>query len=229
MTAATRHPVVTRAGMAPTLLAAVLLLGSAVLQQLAALERWVVAAPMRHGDSIQSHLFDYSFPADPWEDVGAAAVLFGCGYLLLALGVVAALGSGRRRDRIAAVVVASCFGYMGMHALLSGLLGAPTILQSALLAVAPGLLAPVGLVVLAVSTARRAPAMSAACVLLLGATAPGYVFATFTVAPLLVGYQSFDTTPWTESVVAAATGLAGVALLLAAALRTIPRTSARAG
>ncbi|WP_043671899.1 hypothetical protein [Clavibacter michiganensis] len=229
-TTATRRPGADRTGTASVLLAALLLAASAGLQHAASLERWVQAPPMLGEHSIQSHLFDFSFPADPWEPVGDAAQLLGVGYLLLAAGLVAAVaGPGIRRPRgtlALAAAVAASFAYLGAHALVSGILGAPTALQSTTAAAVPGLVAPAGLVVLGVLHARPSPATAAACAMLLGATLPGHLVATFVVAPALVGEQSFDTTPWTESVVAAAVALAAVALLVGAGPRArAPRSS----
>jgi hypothetical protein len=218
-----RHPAVGPTGRASTMLAAVLVLASAGLQQRAALERWPDDGRLRGGHSIQSHLFDYTFPADPWESLGVAAELIGIGYLLLACALPLAFADARSRgDRavIPAVVgAAGSFGYLGVHALVSGLLDAPTVLQSTLVAAVPGLLAPVSLVALVVLHARPRPVTAAACALLLGATLPGHLVAMFFVAPVIVGFASHDTTPWTESVVAAWTALAGILLLVAAASR----------
>ena len=57
------------------------------------------------------------------------------------------------------------------------------------------------------------------CVFLLGSTALGYVLAAFLIAPIVAGEASHDTTPWTETVVAASTAAAGVAMILAAGVR----------
>jgi hypothetical protein len=219
----TRRAAVDPTGRASTALAAVLVLASAALQHQAALERWPDDGRLRGGHSLQSHLFDYTFPADPWESLGVAAELIGIGYLLLAFALPLAFADARSRGHrgvVPAVVgAAGSFGYLGAHALVSGLIDAPTVLQSTLVAAVPGLVAPASLVALVLLHARSRPATAAACALLLGATLPGHLVAMFLVAPAIVGYASFDTTPWTESVVAASTALAGVMLLVAAAMR----------
>ncbi|PPH19159.1 hypothetical protein C5C35_00055 [Rathayibacter sp. AY1F8] len=198
------------------------MLASAGLQQLAAAQRWAVAGPILGEQAIEDHRYDYSWPSDPWENVGSAAQLLGIGHLLVALAVLAAVGPGRRRSvAVLRTVVAAAFGCLGLHAVLSGILGAPTILQAMLPAVLLGLAAPAGLLVLAVLVARTSPLRAASFVLLIGSTLPGYLVATFAIAPALVGYQSYDTTPWTESVVAASVALAGASLLLEALIRSI--------
>ncbi|WP_146084445.1 hypothetical protein [Rathayibacter sp. AY1C1] len=209
-------------GSSGIIAAGALMLASAGLQQLAAVQRWAVAGPILGEQAIEDHRYDYSWPSDPWENVGSAAQLLGIGHLLVALAVLAAVGPGRRRPvAVLRIVVAAAFGCLGLHAVLSGILGAPTILQAMLPAVLLGLAAPAGLLVLAVLVARTSPLRAASFVLLIGSTLPGYLVATFAIAPALVDYQSYDTTPWTESVVAASVALAGAALLLEALIRSI--------
>ncbi|SMH49461.1 hypothetical protein SAMN06295885_3324 [Rathayibacter oskolensis] len=206
-----------------SLAAAGLVLASAALQLLASLERWVVAADAwtRTDRTIEDSLFDYFFPADPWENVGVSAQLYGVGGLLLALGVVATGRAFPPRVGGAPVlvaVVAGSFGLLGLHALVSGLLGAPSPLQNVGFQLVVGLLSALALVALALTWARRSWAAAIAALLLLGATLPGYLFSTFSIAPMITGYQSYDTTPWSETVVAGFTGAAGVLLLVAAAV-----------
>jgi hypothetical protein len=55
-----------------------------------------------------------------------------------------------------------------------------------------------------------------ACVFLIGSTALGGMLAASLIAPLIANGGSHDTTPWTESVVAASTAAAGLAMIFAA-------------
>ena len=226
-----------------SLLAAGLFLASGVLQLTASLQRWVVFRGSRAGDDVsaEDHLFDYSFPYEPWEPIGTAAQLYGLGYLFLALGVLAMpLGlaaltrTARRRsvlvfivlgEIVLAIVVSGSFAIHGVHALISGFTGVPSPLQhSGALSFWVGVL---GLVVLAVLW-RRSRAAVAACVFLIGATDLGYLLAAFVIAPVFAGGTSHDTTPWTETVVAASTVAAGIAMIVAA-LETIRHAKLRAG
>ncbi|AZS36304.1 hypothetical protein CVS47_00905 [Microbacterium lemovicicum] len=223
-------------GRFPGLIASLLLLGSAALQQIAAVQRWAQADPVQEGRSIEDHLFDYMFPEQPWVPIGVAAELAGVADLLLACGVGLAVFVGGRRFTVASVAAAPVilwFAYAGAHALLSGILGVPSALVSPVAALLLGTVAAVGLVAIAATVVRRSWATAVACLLLVGATWPGYVAAAFVIAPAFVGYQSFDSTPWTESVGAVATAAAGIALLVSALLTTytdtpLPQTGGRA-
>jgi len=207
------------------LVAAALLFAAAALQLIASLERWVgtPAAWAGAAGSVEDHLYDYSIPADPWVSLGSAAQLHGVGMLLVALGVVAsdwATNAGADRlSRSSALTVAAVFVLGGAHALLSGILGAPTPLQDPQLQLGLDAFAVAALVVLALRTVRASGPAALSCILLLGSTLPGYLVATFIIAPMIAGYQSYDTTPGTESVVAACVAGAA-ACLLGAALRS---------
>ncbi|MBB5640633.1 hypothetical protein [Cryobacterium roopkundense] len=205
-----------------SLAAAGLFVGSAVLQLLASLQRWVgLSGSGTLSDvSIEDHRFDYFYPADPWENVGTAAQLFGAGLLLLALGILVMTRAAAPRDghleRMLALLVASSFGIHGAHALVSGAIGAPTPLQYLPVQMLLSLIGFVGLVAVGARLLRVSRAASVACVLLVAVTLPGYIVATFQIAPVIAGYQSYDTTPWTETILAASTAAAGVALAIAA-------------
>jgi len=203
--------------------AAVLLLGSGALQLVASLQRWVGFRDSRAPDDIsaEDHLYDYSYPSDPWVPIGTAAQLFGLGCLLLAVGVLVMLAAAPRRRipamLLPAVVAAGSFALDGAHALSSGLAGVPSPVQHWL--DAQWFISLIGfccLVVLGVLWLRTSRAVAAACLLLLGSTVPGYLVATFGIAPALAGYQSHDTTPWTETIVAVSAAFAGIAMLVAA-------------
>ncbi len=212
------------------LAAAGLFMGSALLQLIASLQRWVVFSGSRQlGDiSAEDHLFDYYFPFDPWVPVGTAAQLFGIGALIQALGVlVMAVGvatlpnvSERHRGIAAimvsveialAVLVAAWFGLHGAHALASGTSGTPSSLQHLFLL---GFVSTDALIALAVLWRNKLWAASVACVFLIGLSLAGYLLATYVIAPLFAG-SSHDTAPWTETVVAASTAAAGIAMLFA--------------
>ena len=216
-----------RSSVSWSLTVAGLFLGSAMLQFVASLERWVVLrnSATRTETSIEDHLFDYSYPADPWENLGTTAQLFGVGLLLVALGILAMLRVARngRVERMLSLATAASFGIAGVHALVSGLLGVPSPLQYLPVQVLLNLVGFVGLIALAARWMRTAWAASVSCVLLLGVTLPGYLLATFQFAPVLAGYQSHDTTPFTETIVAVSTAAAGVAMLVGAGVTSRTR------
>lgn len=237
-----------RAAIIFSLTAAGLFLGSAVLQFVASLQRWVVFRSSLGPDGImaEDHLYDYFFPfesmdpvgtIDAWEPVGTAAQLFGTGLLIqalgilaMAIGVVALPGAASRHSAIRvitavcevmlATVVAAAFGIYGAHALISGLAGAPSPLQPW---VAIGWLGFAGLGALGALWLSRSREAALACVFLIGSSLAGYLIATYLIAPVVAGYTSHDTTPWTETVVAASTAAAAVAMLL------VVRRTARKG
>lgn len=208
-----------------SLIAAALFLVAAALQLTASLQRWVVFAGSRTGDdrSVEDHLYDYSYPYEPWEPIGTAAQLYGAGLLLTAVGVlilpigVAAMRRRRTRYRVVltigevvtAALVAGALGIDGAHALISGLTGTPSPLQHT---GAVGWVAFFGLIALGVIWHSSRAAVTT-CAFLIGSTWLGYLLAAFVIAPLFAG-GSHDTTRWTETVVAATTAAAGIAMLV---------------
>jgi hypothetical protein len=224
------------------LVAAALFLGSGGLQLVASLQRWVAfRASLEEPISAEDHLYDYSFAWDPWVPVGTAAELLGIGVLLMAIGVLAMpLGvltwaraiAGRRVavvvvivEFMIAILVAYSFAVYGAHALLSGLAGEPSPLRDS---GGLGWISVFGLLVLTVLWVPKSRAAMIASVFLLGSTGLGYLIAAFVIAPILAGGPSHDTTPWTETVIAASTAAAGVAMLLTAwmaARRREPRAA----
>jgi hypothetical protein len=212
-------------------IAGALYLGAAGLQLVAAIERWAVlrATGTRSGISIEDHLFDYSYPAAPWESLGSTAQFFGAGVLILASGLLAMAravpNSNGAFQRVLVIMVAVAFSATGAHALISGVVGAPTVLQFLPLRLLLSLVECVGLILLSVRWLKPAWPASVACVFLLGNTILGDLLASVHIAPKIVGYQSHDTTPWTEAVVAVTTAAAGLVLLIAAG---VARTSRRA-
>jgi len=79
------------------------------------------------------------------------------------------------------------------------------------------------LIILAVMSLPASRAVSLACLFLVGATVPGYLCASYAVAPIIIGYQSYDTTPWTETIVAGSTAAAGFCLLAGVAVAAFRR------
>jgi hypothetical protein len=207
-----------------SLVAAVLLLASAGLQLVASLERWVFLTNSwtRTDAWIEDSRFDYFYPADPWENLGTTAEMFGLGTVLLACGILAmaraAEGTISRPARLLSAVTASSFALTGLHALVSGVFDAPSPLQHPAVQLLLGAVGFIGLGVLGIRWLRSSAATSAACVFLLGASLPGYLWAAFVIAPAVAGTQSYDTTPWTETVVAATIAAAGLSMLVAAAV-----------
>ena len=204
------------------LVAAGFFLASALLQLVASLERWVSFSGARTDSTIEDHRFDYYYPADPWENLGTTAQVFGVGLLLLALGILAlARAAGRdgdRATRVLASVTAVSFALTGAHALASGLIGTPTALQYLPVQLLLSAVGFVGLIVLGVRFVRKSWLASVAFAMLLGSTLPGSLPANFTIAPEIITYQSHDTTPFTETIVAISTAAAAVVLLVAVAV-----------
>lgn len=210
-----------------SLRAAGLLLAVAVLQLAASLERWVAlsASWTRTDHLIEDHRFDYLYPSDPWESLGTTAQFSGAAFFLLALAILAmargAVRHPRASDRVIASVVAGTFAVDGLHGVLSGVTGSPTIVQYV---VDPlSLVSFIGLVVLAVRWFRSSWPAAIASVLITAITLPGYIVVTFVIAPGITNYQSFDTTPWSETIVAAFVALAALAMLIAASVATLAR------
>ena len=206
-----------RSPRAQGLAAAALLLLSAALQVLASLERWGErrTAWDRADISIEDHRFDYWFPAAPWENLGAAAQLYGLGMVALAGGVAFlafAAASNRTIARRLCLVAAAPPAVFGVHALISGLMGAPSPLGFTPIEILLGLAQTAGLILLALVCGRRSAGWAVGAVLLLGTTTFGYLVSTFGIAPAIVGYQSHDTTPFTETVFAAWAAASAVAV-----------------
>jgi len=169
--------------------------------------------------------------------VGQAAVLFGICYLLIGAAIVcvgvaarSAIAAGRGTV-VAAIISAVFFAFFGSHALISGLMGRPTPLQEVLATVGGaviGLAQVLSLVVLAAMVLRRSATWAVGLLLLGGTSMIGYLVAVFAIAPMIVGYQSYDTTPWSEGVLAATTAVSAVVFLGGSwVIRTVPRESLR--
>ncbi|WP_113718938.1 hypothetical protein [Arthrobacter dokdonensis] len=232
-----------RASIISLLAAASLFLVSAVLQLVASLQRWVAFSGSRAPEdlSVEDHVFDYYFPWEDWEPIGTTAQFFGTGILVQSLGIVAmAVGvlvrPGAAALRVTALaltiiesvlvlLVAATFGVVGAHALVSGVTGAASPLQhSESLFRVLTLVGFAGLIALAALWQRRLRAAMAACLFLIGSSLVGYVIATYMIAPVFAGGTSHDTTPGTETVVAASTAAAGIAMLFA--VRAVARRRA---
>lgn len=213
------------------IVAAGLFLASALVQWNASMQRWVTFSGSAdpNGPSVEDHMYDYYLPTEEWVPIGSAAELLGIGLLMTAIGF-AVLATAvlmipdPTKDHIKAVAIislgfdlllvlatAGLFAWMGLHTLLSGLQGTQSglldsgILMQLLLYL--GFAAPV---ILAVRWRNRLPAVSIACVFLLGSTVVGYIVSTYLIAPLIAG-MSHDTARWTETVIAVSTAAAGIA------------------
>lgn len=203
------------------LIMGVLLLASAVLQIQASLQRWVTARRgLAPGDiSIEDHRYDYDLPGVSWEPIGSAAQVYGAGLILLAAGILV-LGRvirGRRWLKVFSIVaIAVPFMLLGVHAVIAGLTGHVTSIGDAggLLLII-NVLGFVGLAVLLGDHTTTTPMEAWVGVFLFGSSLAGYFVASFLIAPVLNGDTSYDTTPWTETVIGAMTAAAGITALLA--------------
>lgn len=211
--------------------AAGLLLLSAALQVLASLERWGERRTGwdRADISIEDSRFDYWFPASPWENLGGAAQLYGLGMMALA-GGIAFLAFAATSNRTVAgglcLVAAAPPALFGIHALVSGLMGSPSPLGFTPVEILLGMAQAAGLIVLALVCGPRSAGWVVGSVLLLGTTTFGYLVSTFVIAPAIVGYQSHDTTPFTETVVAAWAAASAVAVTVGSLLWRAPSMDA---
>ncbi|WP_328531740.1 hypothetical protein OG984_11670 [Nocardioides sp. NBC_00368] len=212
------------------------LAGSGVLAYVAAWQRWSEVCPRGGFDEPaclqrQDHLYDYQWPASPWQPIGHAAEIYGLSVLLLAVAAFTLpflLMPVFRRHTLwpLAVIPAVVLVGIGVLVLASGIAGRPVAVPgfdlTALIVV--GVLWPTVLIISAViaasgygpdgwpeaaedrpSTARSVSTV--VTVLLIAATTvlPTY----FVVGPIAAAYVSHDTAPWSEAP-------AGVLLVLAA-------------
>lgn len=205
-----------------------LLAGSGVLTIVAAAQRWWPACQLGGFDTaeclrLQDHRYDFAGPSAPWTPVGAAAELQGVATLLLAVAVLFLPGllTGRRPRPpyiLAAVLVSAGFAVDALATWLSGRAGELVTLPwpwplGLLWVIAwPALL--FGSAVADTSVPLRVwTGRWAVVVCLLAST----TFITqLLLAPMFLGYSSYDTTPWSEVV----TG----ALLITAAVFLGPAT-----
>lgn len=215
------------------LLAVGALLTASTLQVLASLQRWVTASDSwsRTDSTIEDHRFDYFVPTAPWEPIGVAAALLGFAFLLLAVAIVALTLAIRRSgavsgiSRLIAAVAALPFAILGVHGLLSGLIGTPSFLAAV---ASPWLsfLCVVGLLALVGLWATQSIVLALSALALMGNTIMGYLIAAFVIAPAITGYQSYDTTPWTETIVAASPAIAALLIVVDIASRGRARVAA---
>ena len=194
----------------------------------AAAQRWWPACKGGDFDAVgclelQDHLYDYVAPTAPWVPVGSAAQLAGAAMVLLAVGVTLLpwLWLPRRPLVCLAVAVpALAVLFIGgltwsaglSHEATAGGMG-PTILVWSF-----GL--PVALAMAAATsrddhTPQRTTRWRVVITVLVAMATP---LAEFVFGPMLVGYRSHDSTPWTEAV----TGV----LLVTAGCAVWPATSA---
>ena len=192
----------------------------------AAAQRWWPACKPGDFDEVgclrlQDHLYDYVAPTGPWAPVGSAAQLAGVAMALLAVGVTLLpwLWLPRRPlvcmaasvPALAVLLIGGLTWNAGLsHEATAGGMG-PTILVWSF-----GL--PIALAMAAATsrdhTAQRTTRWRVVITVLIAMATP---LAELLFAPMLVGYRSHDSTPWTDAV----TGL----LLVTAGFAVWPATS----
>jgi hypothetical protein len=201
-----------------------LLAAAGVLQVAASEQRWWPAC--RSGDfetaaclRVQDHRFDFVLPGDAWVPLGHEAVLAGLSLLLLGTAVTVLpllLRPWRRAAHVWALCAVLGLSQLlaGLSTLVSGLLGRTIVdLWAPFVAFVwlgwPAVLTLTS--ILMVGHVRRPGAGWLLLVVLLTASTPlVQVFMT----PTVLGYMSYDTTPWSE--------VWGGACLLLAALAVWP-------
>lgn len=198
-----------------------LLLLSVVPQVVASIQRWRLHGTVMGASYpfVEDHNYDYNSPSDPWTNTGASAQYHGVGIVMVAAGLlvlvlaVTTVWLRRRRLLLALGVIASTgFLLEGLHALFSGIGGAPSPLETVSVVVASaGMLAMISLAILC---AGRVPVWGVAVALLVGNTSVGYAVSSLFLTPMLTGYVPFDSTPWHEVVVAIGTALAAVVVFV---------------
>jgi hypothetical protein len=193
----------------------------------AAAQRWWPACRRGDFDAVacikaQDHLYDYVAPTAPWVPVGNAALLAGVALALLAVGVTLLPWLWLpRRPLVCLVVVVPALAVL----VIGGLTWNAGLGQEALhVGVAPTILIwsfglPVALAMAAVTsrddhTAQRTTRWRVGITVLIAMATP---LGEAMFAPLLVGYMSHDSTPWTGAV----TGV----LLVTAGFAVWPATS----
>lgn len=200
-----------------------LLIGSGVLMIVSARERWWPACRLGDFDAPdcitrQDHLYDFLPPTQPWIPVGAAAEI-GAGALLLlglALLFLPWLLGGNHRAALTLPLGALLAATMLAVAVMTGRSG-----FSGRVVEGPGLqwvfwlwiLSPVALFVTWISSETADPRPGTPwrlwVVVFVSASTP---FGEFFLAPVLLGYGSYDTTPWSEAVSGVFLVAAGFAL-----------------
>ncbi len=214
-----------------TVAVSALLVGSGTLEVAAARERWWPACPLGGFDApacvrLQSHEFDFLTPADPWIPLGQAATLGGLSLLLLALamGILPWLLAAQSRSVTAAASLLMGLGALqnGIVTLRSGQVGRPVL--GAVLGPA-GWCLLLGLLLMFVVASTPEPGDEPRPgigwpLTLVGLLASSILLVQLLIAPIVLAYTSYDTTPWTEAV--------DGAVLLLAALAVWPATVVRA-
>ncbi len=196
-----------------------LLAASGALMGAAAAQRWWPACPVGdYGDPaclrLQDHRYDFVLPMAPWVPAGDAAVLAGLSLLLLGTAVTALPLLLRPRRRPASVwwlcaALGTCQLVAGLSTLAAGLLEQPGPRFWEPLVMFVWLGWPVALTITAmlmVDHVRRPGVGWLGLIVLLTASTP---LGQALLVPLVTGYVSPDTTPWSEA-------WGGACLLLAA-------------
>lgn len=202
--------------------ASLLLLASAALFVTAAAQRWWPACRRGLFDTdaclrLQDHRFDYLVLSEPWTPVGQAAQLAGVAMLLLAgAGAVLpfVLAHGTLRLQVpTALAAAAAPAIQGVHAWTSGAAGQVQPSPASAAATTVWALAvPVALLAWAVryrasddGPHRRRWALALAVALTASTPVPLVLL-----GPLVVGYASHDTAPWSDAVIALPLAVAAV-------------------
>lgn len=200
-----------------------LLSGSGVLMIMAARERWWPACRLGDFDApdcltLQDHQYDFLLPSEPWVPIGAAAQVGAAALVLLSLALLFLpwLLAGPHRPAVTltlGAVLAATMLTIAVTTGRSGLSGRVVEVPGLAWVVWLWLLAPCALfiawIVGEVGESRPGTRWRLAVVVLVSASTP---FGEFFFASALLGYLSYDTTPWSEAVSGVCLVAAGLAL-----------------
>jgi len=205
-----------------TLLAALLLMGSASLSYAAAWQRWGGFCGWGGVEDPaclprQDHLYDALWPTAPWEPIGSMAQLLGVATVLQAAALVllpAALGRrSSARHRFPLAIAAFVMTYVGVGTLVAGMAGHPVEpLGMTVVGYLSFFVMPV-LIVMGLFTqdadGRRAGLRGGFVVWMLVMTAP--IFQIPGWGPMFGGF-GYDASPWHEAAVVPFLVAAAIAL-----------------
>lgn len=187
------------------------LMSAGVLTFAASWQRWANACGWRDFDTRaclirQDHLYDFEAPIGPWESIGDAALLQGLAYGCLAAVLLVAPLTLLPRYRLGGLVSGLVLSLPVVALAAGGVASAAageavTFVGQRPIVILVAALAPLWLFALALLTidraTGRAPWGDAGIFVLLALATP---MGVFVLAPLLIGYSSHDTVPWSEAV-----------------------------